>query len=450
MKSKRILLSVLAALFSFVILFLLNILPGFSVKLRVVYEQEEDCQIFWGDDIGTLSEEDSLTDTFSADELHEKIKGWSSEDSIIRIDFGMTEQTVYLEKISLQNRFAEVDIPITEDTICLFNDITMETLKDGGYEFTVTGEDPYIGLDLSDSIREIRLASQMKMRIVYALAAVLVGALIFWQYRRICILILWAKDIFDSRGLIMDLAVTDFRTKYASSYLGAVWAFVQPIVTVLIYVMVFGFGLKSSAVDGYEFPIWLTAGIIPWFYFQDGINMATTSLLEYSYLVKKMVFQVKILPVVKVMAALLIHLAFIVLAVIIHGGYGVYPDLYYLQLIYYCFCTTVLALGIGYLTAALNVFFTDLQQIINIILQFGIWLTPIMWNISILGEKVEHILWFNPMYYVVSGYRDCFYNKVLFWEKPAQTLYFWVLSICFLMLGTYVFKKLERHFADVL
>lgn len=282
------------------------------------------------------------------------------------------------------------------------------------------------------------------------LIAVLFGCFVFWQYQRMYMLVMWIYNIFEKRGLIAELAVTDFKTRYASSYLGAIWAFVQPIVTVAIYVLVFGYGFKSTPVDNYPFVPWLVAGIIPWFYFQDSITMATNSLAEYSYLVKKVVFEVKILPMIKITAALLIHLAFLVLAILIHAGYGQMPDLYYLQLIYYCVCTTVLALGISYLTTALNVFFPDLQQIVNIILQFGIWLTPIMWNSHMFGEGAIKFLQINPMYYVVEGYRDCFFNKEVFWNKPELTLYFWIITGCMFVLGTYVFQKLEKHFADVL
>ena len=94
------------------------------------------------------------------------------------------------------------------------------------------------------------------------------------------------------------------------------------------------------------------------------------------------------------------------------------------------------------------VFFRDLGQIVSIFLQFGMWLVPIMWPLTMISPKWQYIIKLNPMYYITDGYRDAFYNHVWFWEKPGQTLYFWIIAI--LIIGTTMFKKLEKHFADVL
>lgn len=250
--------------------------------------------------------------------------------------------------------------------------------------------------------------------------------------------------------LIFELALSDFKTRYASSYLGMIWAFVQPIVTILIYVIVFGYGFKATPVKDFPFVLWLVAGMVPWFYFSEALTTATNSLREYSYLVKKIIFDVKVLPLVKITAAAMIHCFFVLVAILLYIANGVMPSGYYLQLFYYMLCTTILVTGISYLTAALNVFVPDLSQVINIGLQFGMWMTPIMWNSDIFGARIEKIVKLNPLYYVVEGYRDCLYNRIGFWEKPVLTIYFWVLTFAILALGVYSFKKLENHFADVL
>ena len=110
----------------------------------------------------------------------------------------------------------------------------------------------------------------------------------------------------------------------------------------------------------------------------------------------------------------------------------------------------VLTLGLSYGTAAVTVFFKDLSQIVNILLQFGMWLTPIMWDYNLFGPKVAKIMKFNPMFYVVDGYRDCFFGNVWFWEKPGQTVWFWFVSLVIFIVGAFTFKRLEKHFADVL
>jgi len=97
------------------------------------------------------------------------------------------------------------------------------------------------------------------------------------------------------------------------------------------------------------------------------------------------------------------------------------------------------------------VFMKDFGQIVSIILQVGMWATPILWPYTIVPQKYRFILNLNPMYYVVEGYRDAFTcNGVWFWEKGFQTLYFWLLTAIVLVVGASVFKRMKNHFADVL
>ena len=114
-------------------------------------------------------------------------------------------------------------------------------------------------------------------------------------------------ELFAGRTLIFQLAKNDFKKKYAGSYLGIVWAFVQPVVTVMVYWFVFGM-IRSSSPRPVPFVLWLIAGLIPWFFFQDGLINGTNALLEYNYLVKKVVFRIDILPMVKVVSAVFVHL----------------------------------------------------------------------------------------------------------------------------------------------
>ncbi|MDE7322608.1 MAG: ABC transporter permease [Lachnospiraceae bacterium] len=282
------------------------------------------------------------------------------------------------------------------------------------------------------------------------LSAVL-GAVVFYLlYNKVKVLVLWFFDILKSTSLIAGLAFNDFKMKYAASYLGTIWAFIQPIVTVSIYILVFGYGFKSSPVSDVPFALWLTAGIVPWFFFQDAWIGATNSLFEYSYLVKKVVFKISALPIVKMLSAIFVHIFFTVLAIVLYKVFGYPIKITILQTIYYTFCILVLTLGLSYITSACVVFFRDISQVLMIILQFGMWLTPIMWSSDMFGAKVERVLMLNPMYYVVQGYRDAFYEGAWFWDKPKLSIYFWVITLIIMVMGIKVFKKLEKHFADVL
>lgn len=257
--------------------------------------------------------------------------------------------------------------------------------------------------------------------------------------------------------LIKSLAANDLKSKFAGSYLGIIWAFIQPVVTVLVYWFVFEKGIKSNALnlhDGIQVPfvLWLIAGIAPWFFFQEALQSGTGTLIDYSYLVKKVVFRIEILPVVKVLSALVVHVFFAVLVLVIFCCYGMFLGVYLLQLLYYMIATILLSLGLIYMTSAVVVFFRDLNQLISIALQVGMWMTPIMWDVNniSLHPVLITILKLNPMYYIVNGYRDTFINRAWFWENLPMTIYFWVITLVLLLLGRVIFSRLRPHFADVL
>ncbi|MBR6451847.1 MAG: ABC transporter permease [Lachnospiraceae bacterium] len=275
------------------------------------------------------------------------------------------------------------------------------------------------------------------------------------MYEKIVIL---PVELFQNRVLIWKLAQNDFKTRYAGSYLGIIWAFVQPVITVLLYWFVFTVALPSRAVavkGDLEIPyiLWLIAGIVPWFFFSEALSNGTSALLEYNYLVKKVVFKISILPIIKIISAVFVHLFFIAFTLILFSFYGYYPDLYTLQIFYYSACMFVFVLGLCYITCSIIVFFRDLGQIISILLQVGIWATPILWNINIMSAshpKLQVLFKINPMYYIVEGYRNALIDKMWFWENFYSTAYFWILTLVLFALGALVFKRLKVHFADVL
>lgn len=117
---------------------------------------------------------------------------------------------------------------------------------------------------------------------------------------------------------------------------------------------------------------------------------------------------------------------------------------------YYSFCTMFLVLGLSYITASVNAFFKDVGQLVQVFLQVGMWLAPVMWSETMVPERFRFIVKLNPFYYIVEGYRDCFISHEGFWQHPALTLYFWCIAIGIFVLGMFLFKKLRPHFADVL
>lgn len=264
-------------------------------------------------------------------------------------------------------------------------------------------------------------------------------------------------QLWTNKALIGKLAKNDFKTRYAGSYLGIIWAFVQPVITVLVYWLVFekGFSAKPELfASGLEVPfvVYLTSGLVPWFYFSEALTHSTNALIEYNYLVKKVVFQISILPAVKVVAACFIHAFFIGVLYLIYLCYGFSPQLCNVQLLYYSFCMMALVLALSYTFCSVVIFFRDLSQIIAIALQISMWATPIMWSVSNLAGHPRLLALFklNPLYYVVMGYRWSLFEGKWFWQEWGLTLYFWAFTIALFLIGNWVFKRLQPHFSDVL
>lgn len=381
-----------------------------------------------------------------------------SNTTAIRLDMGDGAEEVSVAEMKYLYRDSEEQVDLhqflEEDALAL-NSVDV-VLNGETLQMTKTGEDPYAAInDGPDEMQAQAIAYLNRVNMIKNIIFMLVldlGCLIFIRFRKKISGL--PIELIQNRELIMNLAKNDFKTKYAGSYLGITWAFVQPIITVLVYWFVFQVGLRSGSVNNFPFVLWLVAGLVPWFFFQDTLNGGTNALIEYSYLVKKVVFKISILPIVKAISALFVHAFFVAFTIVLYSCYGYFPDLYVLQVVYYTFALFVFTLGICYATCAIVIFFRDLTQIINIVLQVGIWMTPIMWNIDVIGAGfpswLTAIFKANPMFYIVNGYRDALIDKVWFWERFDLTFCFWLVTAVVFLIGSVVFKRLKVHFADIL
>lgn len=259
-------------------------------------------------------------------------------------------------------------------------------------------------------------------------------------------------ELYQSRFLIWKLAKNDFKKRYAGSYMGAIWAMIQPVVTVAMYYIVFDkiMGNTGRGAEDVPFVLFLTAGLVPWFYFSEALNHGTNAMLEYNYLVKKVVFKISILPIIKIIAATFIHMFFVAVLLAVAALYGYYPTIYTIQIVYYSFCLFVFVLALCYTTCSIVVFFKDLSQIISIALQIGMWATPILWDIDSLHVDWLVFLKLNPLVYIVEGYRSAVYGGTWFFQDFFSTMYFWIVTVVLFGIGAAVFKRLKVHFADVL
>lgn len=265
------------------------------------------------------------------------------------------------------------------------------------------------------------------------------------------------KDFFDfivalvnNKKLLLILVKNDFKSRYVKDYFGAVWAFVHPVITILVLWVVFQLGFRSQPFGDYPFILFLSSGLIPWFFLSDSITNGTNSIRTQDFLVKKVVFRVSLLPIVQITSALLVHLFFILFLVLIFMLYGFMPNLYYLQIAYYLFYSIILLLGMSWLSSSIVIFFPDLSQFINILLSLLIWLTPILWNFEIVPHKYKIYFMLNPFFYIIQGYRESLITQTWFWDKIGWGIYYWCFGFFVFLLGAVVFRRLRPHFADVL
>ena len=260
-------------------------------------------------------------------------------------------------------------------------------------------------------------------------------------------------NVIKNSKIVINLALSDFRRRFVGSYFGIIWMFVQPLATVLVYTLIFQVGFKSvPPVPGVSYVIWLIPGIIPWFYFQDVVIQGTQVLYEYNYLVKKIVFNVSMLPIVKLVSVFLSHICFVVIMYIVFIIARVPISIKSFMVIYFSFALSIFSLGIIYFTSSVNVFFKDMGQIVSILMQFGMWMAPIMYDESLFINRAPilcKLIKLNPIYYIVKGYRFCMINDN-FPDFIKLSLYYWAVTLIVFFLGYRVFNKLKIHFSDVL
>ena len=263
---------------------------------------------------------------------------------------------------------------------------------------------------------------------------------------------LFLRQVVTNRYLIYQLTRRDFKNRYIGSVFGLLWAFVQPLALMSILWFVFSCGLKAqSAIPGIPFVAWFFSAMVAWNFFADVAIVNTNVLAEYAFMLKKIEFRMSILPIIKILSSLFIHLIFVLILCIILICNGIRPNWHWLQFVYYTCALMYLMLGMGWLTAALNVFVKDTLQVMNIIIQFGFWVTPVIWNVENLPASYRPFLKLNPIFYITEGYRNCFiYNKPLWETSPALTAYFWIFSTFIVLSGFFVFRKLRPHFGDVI
>ncbi len=171
--------------------------------------------------------------------------------------------------------------------------------------------------------------------------------------------VLFVLALYERRSLIVEMAKRDISTRYVGSFLGFFWAFINPLLMISILWFVFSIGLRIRPSGGVPFVIFLTAGMAIWNTFTEAINLSTGVIVTNQHLVKKVVFQLSILPVVKLVGTLVTHSIFLLLLMILILLHGMPFSIYWFQALYYFGAMSVLVLGLSWIFSSINVFARD-------------------------------------------------------------------------------------------
>lgn len=259
------------------------------------------------------------------------------------------------------------------------------------------------------------------------------------------------KTLIKNRKLVFQLGKNDFKNRFAGTTLGALWGFAQPFVFMMTYVIVFQFILKAGSAGDYPFIVWYLPGMALWMSLNDSILNATNSIKSYSYLVKKVVFPVDIIPVISLASSAIVSIFLIVISILVGVGFGYIPN--FIKVVYFIIATFALVISFTRFTSAITALVPDFGQLFNIFMQLMFWFTPIMWNISMLSNHptLEKVVKCMPFSYLVTGFREAFIGGNLITENHGiYTLVFWGITVFLFFWGNSVFKRSKKDFADVL
>ncbi|MDD1702406.1 MAG: ABC transporter permease [Methanoregula sp.] len=259
------------------------------------------------------------------------------------------------------------------------------------------------------------------------------------------------SSLFEYRGLIANFVKRDISQKYAGSLLGLYWSVINPVITLIVYILVFGVFLKvrlPGDTDIWDFALYFAAGFLPWAAFQESIMRAARSILDNKNYIKKVPFPTEIFPLYVTLSEcvnLLIGLAiFFVLYVILKG----IPTIYILLLPLAIILQLLFTLALAFFLSSGTVYFRDIPQMVGAIFMIWFWATPIAYTVNLIPASFQWIVTYNPAYYMLEIYRDAlFYGKM---PEAGVLIPFSVFCIVLFIAGVWFFKKTKRGFGELL
>lgn len=252
------------------------------------------------------------------------------------------------------------------------------------------------------------------------------------------------------RKQILQMALKDLKKQFSGTALGIAWPVIKNFIFIFAYWFTIQIGMKKGS-DAFEpYIVWLVVGLIPWFFIRDTLVPAASSIRKNKYLVTKMIFPVSTIPTFKVLSGFISSFLFLGIGFLICFVYGIFPNIYWIQIIYYALAALILLVVISYITSALVVVSRDVEFFLNSIIVLIFWLSPILWPIKNLSGVIAFVVKLNPFFYIIEGFRESMLYGKWFFESPALTIYFWTIVGVLLILGVLIHGKLRNHFSDIL
>lgn len=254
------------------------------------------------------------------------------------------------------------------------------------------------------------------------------------------------KNIYRTFSIARYELLADMR----DSKLGLFWNFASPTIQVLTYWFVFGYVFQRKAVDGIPYMAWMLGGMVVWFFISPCITDGCNAIFSKSDVISRMKFPVSILPLTVVFKKLFNHFCLLVIVVIVYALFGYFPEVHWFGLIYYLLCAVLFAFSLSLTTSVLNMLARDVRKLIVSCMRLLLYLTPILWDVSRLPSWIGKVAGCNPIYYIVQGYRDCFFYHRGFGAYTWSMLWFWGITLGLFVVGSCMIYKFKTKFIDLL
>ena len=253
------------------------------------------------------------------------------------------------------------------------------------------------------------------------------------------------KRLYQYRELLKTSIKKDIGGKYKKSFLGILWSFINPLLQITVYAIIFPLIMRNN-IENYT--VFMVCGLIPWTYFTNVINRGSFVMIENGNIIKKVYFPREILPISLVTSE---TVTFVISSIIILGfvlAYGMGLTVYVLFYPILLLAQYIMLIGFSLIVSSITVYFRDLQHFIGVFLQLLFYATPIVYSIDTIPEQFRWILNLNPMTYVIEGYRNIFYYQQM--PNIGQILAVIAFGIIVTIIGYTIFNKLQKRFAEEL